>query len=109
MPLTTTGFEHDADTAVRYLNLEIEMIVGRFESSSVICIFSFGGDAIEFECRYSRTVSANSDFSVNAPISGPFVGTGYLNYIMDVSSGILGGNTEVTVSPTHSISGISLR
>ena len=85
------------------------MVGGYFEGSTIICIFSFGRDSIELECRYSRTVSANSDFSVNAPISGPFVGTGDLNYMIDVSPGVLGGNTEVTVSPTHGISGISPR
>ena len=70
-------------------------------------MFSFGADSIEFQCRYSRSVSANSDMAVDAPIFGPVVGTGDLTYNMEVNPGPLGGNTYITISPNHSISGIS--
>ena len=72
-------------------------------------IFSFGADSIVFQCRYSRTVSADSDTTVDGPISGPIVGTGDLTYNMQVNPGLLGGNTFITISPNHHLSGISPR
>ena len=71
--------------------------------------FSFGADSIVFQCRYSRSVNANSDITVNAPISGPIVGTGDLTYNMEVNPGVLGGKTHITISPNHNLSEISPR
>ena len=36
-------------------------------------------------------------------------GEGDLTYRMDIVAGALGGNTEITISPNHNISGISPR
>ena len=72
-------------------------------------IFSFGQDPIVLQCRYARTVTATSDVSIEAPTSGPTVGTGDLSYTMTIVAGALGGNTDITISPNHAISGISPR
>ena len=71
--------------------------------------FSFGTDPIVLQCRYARTVTATSDVSIEAPETGPTVGNGDLTYTMEVNPGILGGTTDVTISSSHSISGISPR
>ena len=47
--------------------------------------------------------------TVEAPPSGPTVGTGDLTYEMNVDVGALGGNTNITISPNHTIAGISPR
>ena len=62
-----------------------------------------------FQCRYARSVSTSSDITVSAPSDDIIVGTGVLNYSMDVAVGHLGGNSEVTISPEHNISGIGAR
>ena len=71
--------------------------------------FSFGADSIVFQCRYARSVNADSDTTVNASISGPIVGTGDLTYNMKVNPGVLGGDTHITISPNHNLSGITPR
>ena len=71
--------------------------------------FSFGQDPIVLRCRYPRTVTATSNVSIEASTSEPTVGTGYLSYTMAIVGGALGGNTELTISPNHAISGISPR
>ena len=70
---------------------------------------SFGQDPILLQCRYARTVSANSDVTINAPISGPMVGSGDLTYDMVIIAGALGGNTQITISPNHHLTGVSPR
>ena len=72
-------------------------------------IFSFGQDPIVLQCQYARTVTATSDVSIEAPTAGPIVGNGDLTYTMEVNPGMLGGTTDVTISPSDSISGISPR
>ena len=58
--------------------------------------------------RYARSVSANSQMTINAQADEPIVGTGDLTYRMVIGEGItLGGDTEITISPNHNISGIS--
>ena len=55
-------------------------------------------------------MSANSQMTVAAPPEQPIIGTGDLTYRMEIGEGItLGGDTEITISPNHSISGISPR
>ena len=72
-------------------------------------IFSFSENSIVFQCKYARSVSANSQMTVAAP-EQPIIGTGDLTYRMEIGEGItLGGDTEITISPNHSISGISPR
>ena len=70
---------------------------------------SFGQDPILLQCRYARTVSANSDVTVDAPTSGPMIGTGNLTYDMVIVAGALGGTTQVTISPNHHLTGVSPR
>ena len=73
-------------------------------------IFSFSENSIVFQCKYARSVSANSQMTVAAPPEQPIIGTGDLTYRMEIGEGItLGGDTEITISPNHSISGISPR
>ena len=48
--------------------------------------------------------------TVDASPEQPIIGTGDLTYRMEIGEGItLGGDTEITISPNHSISGISPR
>ena len=77
--------------------------------SFLTVIFSFGEGTIEFQCRYSRSVSVNSDLTVAAAPTGPTIGTGDLTYEMNVDGGSLGGTTNITISPNHNIAGISPR
>ena len=70
--------------------------------------FSFAEDSIDFECHYARSVNANSDMTVTTPPS-IIINTGDLIYSMEVDAGPLGGNTDITISPNHSLSGISPR
>ena len=66
-------------------------------------------DAIQLQCRYSRSVSATSDVTVGPAPIGPTIGSGDLTYNMDVVAGTLGGTTQVTISPNFSVDGISPR
>ena len=73
-------------------------------------VFSFSENSILFQCKYARSVSANSQMTINAQADEAIVGTGDLTYRMEISEGItLGGDTEITISPNHNISGISPR
>ena len=99
LQLTESSFAHD-DATIRFLYLKKNIIYH---------IFSFGADSIVFQCRYSRSVSSNSDIVLDAPTSGPIVGNGDLTYNMQVNPGVLGGNTYITISPNHNLSGISPR
>ena len=70
---------------------------------------AFAEDSVVFQCKYARTVSANSQMTVNGTSTEPIVGEGDLTYRMEVDVGVLGGHTEITISPNHNISGISPR
>ena len=76
---------------------------------TIIRIFSFGQDPIVLRCRYPRTVTATSNVLIEPFTSEPTVGTGDLSYTMTIVAGALGGNTDITISPNHAISGISPR
>ena len=76
---------------------------------TLITYLRFSEDTIELQCRYARSVSANSVLTIGPAASGPTVGTGDLSYNMDVVAGSLGGNTQVTISPNFSVAGISPR
>ena len=55
-------------------------------------------------------MSANSQMTVDAPPEQPIINTGDLTYRMEIGDGVtLGGDTEITISPNHSLSGISPR
>ena len=55
-------------------------------------------------------MSATSQMSTPPSPEQPIVGTGDLTYRMEIGDGIrLGGDTEITISPNHNISGISPR
>ena len=54
-------------------------------------------------------MSTSSDVTVSPSSDDPIVGTGDLTYSMNVAAGSLGGNSQVTISPTHNISGIGAR
>ena len=60
----------------------------------------FAEDSIEFQCRYARTVSAESVVSVS-DFEQPLAGVGSLDYSMDVQAGSLGGTTNVNISANH--------
>ena len=68
----------------------------------------FVDDSIVFQCKFARTVNANSQMTVSDS-SETISGEGDLTYRMDIVAGALGGNTEITISPNHNISGISPR
>ena len=73
-------------------------------------IFSFSENSITLTCKYARSVSANSQMTVDAPPEQPIINTGDLTYRMEIGDGVtLGGDTEITISPNHSLSGISPR
>ena len=124
LPISISGFEED-DANIRFSyfinNNRVKHMIWEhrpcltgplwpeFLSFFLIRFYSFGPNSIDFQCHYSRSVSANSDITVNAPISGPIVGTGDLTYNMEVNSGTLGGLTHITIAPNHNISGISPR
>ena len=63
-------------------------------------------DSIEFQCRYARTVSAESEISVS-DFQQPLAGVGTLDYNMDVQAGTLGGTTNVSISANHNFDGIT--
>ena len=71
--------------------------------------FRFSEDSILFQCRYSRSVSISSEFTVSPSSDDPITGHGDLTYSMNVDAGSLGGNSVVTISPNHKISGIGAR
>ena len=68
----------------------------------------FVDDSIVFQCKYARTVNANSQLTVSDS-SETISGEGDLTYRMEIVAGALGGNTEIAISPNHNISGISPR
>ena len=71
--------------------------------------FSFGTDSIQFACRYARSVTAASDVSISPQTNDPIIGNGDLTYSMNIAAGELGGNSQVTISPTHDIAGVGAR
>ena len=68
----------------------------------------FVDDSVVFQCKYARSVNANSQMTVSDS-SETISGEGDLTYRMDIVAGALGGNTEISISPNHNISGISPR
>ena len=66
----------------------------------------FAEDSIEFQCRYARTVSAESDITVS-DFEQPLAGVGTLDYTMDVQAGTLGGTTKVSITANHNFDGIT--
>ena len=70
---------------------------------------AFAEDSVVFHCKYARTVSANSQMTVGTIGTEPITGEGDLTYRMEIEAGALGGDTEITISPNHNISGISPR
>ena len=70
---------------------------------------SFSEDSVVFQCKYARTISANSQMTVGTIGTEPITGEGDLTYRMEIEVGALGGDTEITISPNHNISGISPR
>ena len=86
MAITNSGFELDDSTSIKLAE-----------------------DAIQLQCRYARSVSANSDVTVGPAPTGPTIGSGDLTYNMNVVAGTLGGTTQVTISPTFTVEGISPR
>ena len=73
-------------------------------------VFSFSENSIEFACKYARTVIATYNFDAPPLPDQPIIGTGDLTYRMEIGDGItLGGDTEITISPNHNLSGIAPR
>ena len=70
---------------------------------------AFAEDSVVFQCKYARTVSATSQMTVDGTSTEPITGEGDLTYRMEIEAGALGGDTEITISPNHNISGISPR
>ena len=60
----------------------------------------FTDDSVVFQCKYARSVNANSQMTVSDS-SETISGEGDLTYRMDIVAGALGGNTEITISPNH--------
>ena len=79
-----------------------------FQLNDAVSI-SFAEDSVVFQCKYARTVSANSQMTVGGTSTEPISGEGDLTYRMEIVAGALGGDTEITISPNHNISGISPR
>ena len=73
-------------------------------------VLSFSENSIVFACKYARTVSATSQLTAPPRPEQPIIGTGDLTYRMEIGDGItLGGDTEITISPNHNLSGIGPR
>ena len=70
---------------------------------------AFAEDSVVFQCKYARTVSANSQMTVGTIGTEPITGEGDLTYRMEIEVGALGGDTEIIISPNHNIAGISPR
>ena len=71
--------------------------------------FSFDEDAIVFECRYARTVNANSGVSVYRPYIEPISDHGDLTYNMNIVPGEVGGESVIELFPNHNVAGIGAR
>ena len=54
-------------------------------------------------------MTAASNVTVSPQNTDPIIGNGDLTYTMNIAAGILGGNSQVTISPTHNISGVGAR
>ena len=72
-------------------------------------MFSFGEDSIQFQCRYSRSVSISDDVTVIDTPTDAVVGTGDLTYSMEINVGGPGGTTDVTITPNHNFDEIAPR
>ena len=72
-------------------------------------MFSFGEDSIQFQCRYSRSVSVTHDMSITDTPTDAVEGTGELSYSMSITVGGPGGNTDVTITPNHNFDEIAPR
>ena len=70
---------------------------------------SFDGDAIIFECRYSRSVHTNSDMSVSRPDPDVTSSHGDLTYNMNIVPGKVGGESVINITPNHNVAGIGAR
>ena len=67
-------------------------------------------DSILFKCRYARTVSATSEMTIaTSAESAEAIGSGDLTYSMNIDAGVVGGNSVISISPNHNISGIGAR
>ena len=78
-----------------------------FQLNDAVSI-AFTENSIEFQCKYARAVRATSTLAVPTQPS-KIIGNGDLTYGMEITVGALGGDTDVTISPNHNISGISPR
>jgi hypothetical protein len=66
-------------------------------------VFNSGG-SLSFQCTYGRIVSASSSITVVNPDDGTAAtGEGELSYEMTVNMGELGGVTNVSITPNHSL------
>ena len=70
---------------------------------------SFAEDSLLFQCQYGRVVSASSNLSISPETEGATIGQGNLSYNMEIDVGSLGGNSIVTISPNHSLTGIGVK
>ena len=98
MPLRSQSCECDIVSSDSNISLSIELFYFK--------IFSYIEDSPIYHCRQVRSVDDDTD---NTPPARTAVGNGALTYNMDIVAGVLGGNTEVTMSPNFGFAGISAR
>ena len=98
MPLRSQSCECDIVSSDSNISLSIELFY--------LKIFSYIEDSPIYHCRQVRSVDDDTD---NTPPARTAVGNGALTYNMDIVAGVLGGNTEVTMSPNFGFAGISAR
>ena len=66
-----------------------------------------GGELINFQCRYARTVALNQEYSINDSedtVLNPNVGV--LGYSMAVTADLVGGNTLLSITHDHDLNQI---
>ena len=67
-------------------------------------------EALNFECRYSRTVRASVNASMtDTSESGNAFGQGEISFDMSIEMGDLGGMTKVVISPNHALHNVTAR
>ena len=71
-----------------------------------------GGELINFQCRYARTIALNQGYSINDSedtVFNPNVGGNppVLGYSMAVTADLVGGNTLLSITHDHDLNQIA--
>ena len=72
-----------------------------------LILFSFADESIQFQCRYGRTVTVESQMTAPGAPPQPVLGVGELSYDINVDVGDHGGNTLFNITANHNFNGIT--